>query len=47
MQDWNRFKETVSMLAHLVIALLLFPTLLFVVVMWGKFLMTIYETVWN
>lgn len=47
MKEWNEFKETMGMLIHTVIALLVFPAILFVVVMWGKFLLTVYETVWN
>ena len=47
MQKWNEFKEAVGMLVHLVIALLLLPTVIFVVVMWGKLLLTVYERVWG
>lgn len=47
MQEWNEFKETANMLIQTVIGLLVLPTVIFVVVMWGKFLLTIYETVWG
>lgn len=47
MERWNNFKEDMSVLIHTIIALLIFPTILFVVVMWGKFLLTVYETVWD
>lgn len=45
MREWNEFKETVSLLVRVVIALLLFPAIIFMVAMWGKFLLTIYEMI--
>lgn len=47
MKEWNELKETVSVLIHTVIALLLFPTTIFVIAMWIKVLVSVYETVWS
>ena len=46
-KEWNEFKETVSVLIHTVIALLLFPTVIFVIAMWIKVLVSAYEVIWS
>ena len=47
MREWNEFKERVGMLIDGVIVLLLLPTIIFVIAMWGKFLWKVYEFVWD
>ena len=47
MGEWNDFKEDVLILIHTVKVLFGVPTIIFIVAMWIKVLVSAYEAIWS